>query len=179
MGVSRPRAPLGARYACICICRWIHASAAGYMPGCLGSHFFGVISGQGNSQLSATSGPNQEPRSPNIKLIGCQSVRDSVELPFAADCCPCVEKLRTVLPFTVGISDGAVHLVSTFGSSGVSLVSLEGGGWLVSYMQDVRKPRGLPPMEPVVQCALARPPLSPPPPYRWGPHAPLHMPNLL
>jgi hypothetical protein len=24
-----------------------------------------------------------------------------VELPFAADCCPCVEKLRTVLPFTV------------------------------------------------------------------------------
>ena len=25
MGVSRPRAPLGARYACVCICRWIHA----------------------------------------------------------------------------------------------------------------------------------------------------------
>jgi hypothetical protein len=25
-----------------------------------------------------------------------------VELPFAADCCPCVEQLRTVLPLTVG-----------------------------------------------------------------------------
>ena len=34
-----------------------------------------VISGKGNSQLSATSGPNQEPRSPNIELIRCQSVR--------------------------------------------------------------------------------------------------------
>jgi hypothetical protein len=40
-----------------------------------------------------------------------------VELPFAADCCPCVEKLRTVLPFTVGIRDGAVHLVSTLCSA--------------------------------------------------------------
>jgi hypothetical protein len=39
-----------------------------------------------------------------------------VELPFAADSCPCVEKLRTVLPFTVGIRDGAVQLVSTLGS---------------------------------------------------------------
>jgi hypothetical protein len=35
-----------------------------------------------------------------------------VELPFAADCCPCVEKLRTVVPLTVGIRDGAVQLVS-------------------------------------------------------------------
>jgi hypothetical protein len=39
-----------------------------------------------------------------------------LELPFAADCCPCVEKLRTVLPSTVGIRDGAVHLVSNLGS---------------------------------------------------------------
>jgi hypothetical protein len=39
-----------------------------------------------------------------------------VELPFAAECCPCVEKLRTVLPFTVGIRDGPVQLVSTLGS---------------------------------------------------------------
>jgi hypothetical protein len=39
-----------------------------------------------------------------------------VELPFAADCCPCVEKLRTVLPFSVGIRDGAVQMVSTLGS---------------------------------------------------------------
>jgi hypothetical protein len=40
-----------------------------------------------------------------------------VELPFAADCCPCVEKLRTVLHFTAGIRDGAVQLVSTLGSA--------------------------------------------------------------
>ena len=40
-----------------------------------------------------------------------------VKLPFAADCCPCVEKLRTVSPFTVGIRDGVVHLVSTLGSA--------------------------------------------------------------
>jgi hypothetical protein len=43
-----------------------------------------------------------------------------VELPFAADCCPCVEKLRTVLPFTVGIRDGVVQLVSTLGSVVIS-----------------------------------------------------------
>ena len=28
-----------------------------------------------------------------------------VELPFAADSCPCVEELRTVLSLTVGIRD--------------------------------------------------------------------------
>ena len=33
-----------------------------------------------------------------------------VELPWAAGCCPCVEKLRTVLPLPVGIRDGVVHL---------------------------------------------------------------------
>jgi hypothetical protein len=49
------------------------------------------------------------------------SKRETVaELPFAADCCPCVEKLRTVLPFTVGIRDGAVQLVSTLGSVVIS-----------------------------------------------------------
>jgi hypothetical protein len=36
-----------------------------------------------------------------------------VELPWAADCCPCVDKLRTVLPLTVGIRDSAVQLVLT------------------------------------------------------------------
>jgi hypothetical protein len=41
-----------------------------------------------------------------------------VELPFAADWCPCVEKLRTVLPITVGIREGVVQLVSTLGSAG-------------------------------------------------------------
>jgi hypothetical protein len=29
-----------------------------------------------------------------------------VELPFAADCCPCVEKLRTVLPLMLGGGGG-------------------------------------------------------------------------
>jgi hypothetical protein len=44
-------------------------------------------------------------------------VRQLVELPWAADCCPRVEKLRTVLPLTVGIRDGVVHLVPTLGSA--------------------------------------------------------------
>ena len=33
-----------------------------------------------------------------------------VELPFAANCYPWVEKLRTVLPLTAGLRDGAVQL---------------------------------------------------------------------
>jgi hypothetical protein len=49
-----------------------------------------------------------------------------VELPFAADCCPCVEKLRTVLPFTVGIRDGAVYLVSILGSAVTSALGMRG-----------------------------------------------------
>jgi hypothetical protein len=36
-----------------------------------------------------------------------------VELPWAADSCPCVEKLRTVFPFGVGIRDSVVQLVLT------------------------------------------------------------------
>jgi hypothetical protein len=43
-----------------------------------------------------------------------------VELPWAADGCPWVGKLRTVLPLTVGIRDGAVQLVSTLGSVVIS-----------------------------------------------------------
>ena len=43
-----------------------------------------------------------------------------VRLPFAAECCPCVDKLRTVLPFAVGIRDGVVHSVSTLGSAVIS-----------------------------------------------------------
>jgi hypothetical protein len=46
------------------------------------------------------------------------------ELSFAADYCPC-EKLRTVLPLTVGIRDGAVRLVSIITQVGGML--LEGG----------------------------------------------------
>jgi hypothetical protein len=51
-----------------------------------------------------------------------------VELPFAADRFPCVEKQRTVLPSTVGIRDGAVHLVSTLGSAVISARALTKGG---------------------------------------------------
>jgi hypothetical protein len=43
-----------------------------------------------------------------------------VELPWAADRCPCVDKLRTLLPLTVGTRDGAVHLVSTLSSVVIS-----------------------------------------------------------
>ena len=43
-----------------------------------------------------------------------------VELPFAAGCRPCVEKLRTVLALTVGIRGGAVQLVSTLGGAVIS-----------------------------------------------------------
>jgi hypothetical protein len=39
----------------------------------------------------------------------------AVRLPFAADSCPCVEKLRAVVPLTVGIRDGGVQLVSRGG----------------------------------------------------------------
>jgi hypothetical protein len=72
----------------------------------------GVISGKGNSQLSATSGPNQEPRSPNIELIGCQSVRQWPRfLSLRTVVRTGVEKLRTVLLLTVGIRDGVVGVV--------------------------------------------------------------------
>ena len=57
-----------------------------------------------------------------------------VELPFAADSCPCVEKLRTVLPLTVGIRDGVVQLVSTLSASG--------GGESREHQRSPRKPKG-------------------------------------
>ena len=53
-----------------------------------------------------------------------------VKPPWAVDYCPCVEKLRTVLPFTVGIRDGAVQLVSTLGS-------VVGGNWRVIYDREI------------------------------------------
>jgi hypothetical protein len=43
-----------------------------------------------------------------------------VELAWAAGCRPCVEKLRTALPLTVGIRDSALQLVSTLGSAVIS-----------------------------------------------------------
>ena len=39
-----------------------------------------------------------------MELIGCQS-ETVVKLPWAADCCPWVGKLRTLLPLTVGLGD--------------------------------------------------------------------------
>jgi hypothetical protein len=54
-----------------------------------------------------------------------------VELPFAADCCPCVEKLRTVLPLTVGIRDGAAQLVcAADDGQDPNAVQLHGSGTL-------------------------------------------------
>jgi hypothetical protein len=69
-----------------------------------------------------TSGPDHEPRSPKHVLIGFQSVRQWLAfLGLLRYRCPCVEKLRTVLPLSVGIRGGAVQAVSTLGS-------LEAGG---------------------------------------------------
>jgi hypothetical protein len=64
---------------------------------------------------SSTAGPNREPRSQKVILIGRQRRETVVRLPFAADCCPCVAKLRTELPFSVGIRDGVVQLVPILG----------------------------------------------------------------
>jgi hypothetical protein len=56
----------------------------------------------------ATSGPSEVPKC----CIGRMSERETVvELPLAADSCPCVEKLRTVLPLTVGIRDGVLQFL--------------------------------------------------------------------
>ena len=44
----------------------------------------------------------------------CQRLR--LWLSLAADSCPCVEKLRAVLPLSDVIRDGVVQLVSTVGS---------------------------------------------------------------
>jgi hypothetical protein len=51
-------------------------------------------------------------------LIGRQA-ETVVGLPWAADSCPWVGKLRTVLPLSVGIRDSAVQLVLTHQASGV------------------------------------------------------------
>jgi hypothetical protein len=47
------------------------------------------------------------------------------ELPWAEDCCPCV--VEATLPFTVGIRDGVVQLVSTLGSVVISARAELGG----------------------------------------------------
>jgi hypothetical protein len=53
----------------------------------------------------------------NWKLSERETV---VELPWAADCRPCVEKLRTVLPVTVGIRGwcGETHVEAELGRGG-------------------------------------------------------------
>jgi hypothetical protein len=87
--------------------------------------------------LRATSGPKQEPRSPNVEFIGCQ--RETVfEVPWAADCCPCVEKLRTALPFAGGgphqrgrDTEVGGRLQRPHGRRGGVELSLHGGGFRV------------------------------------------------
>jgi hypothetical protein len=77
-------------------------------------HSPGVISRYGNSQLSATSGAKPRAEESKSDINRMFSERDTVvELPSAADSFPWVGQLRTVLSVTVGIRDGAVHLVST------------------------------------------------------------------
>jgi hypothetical protein len=57
----------------------------------------GVIKWKGKPRHKrALSGPNHAPRSQNVKRM--LSERETVV--EAADCCPCVEKLRTVSPST-------------------------------------------------------------------------------
>jgi hypothetical protein len=64
--------------------------------------------GSGHGQISATSGTIEpQPRSQNVILIVCQA-ETVVGLPWAADSCPWVGKLRTVLPLSDGIRDSAV-----------------------------------------------------------------------
>jgi hypothetical protein len=53
-----------------------------------------------------------EPRSQNVILVGCQA-ETVVGLPWAADSCPWVGKLRTVLSLSDVIRDSAVQLVLT------------------------------------------------------------------
>jgi hypothetical protein len=53
-----------------------------------------------------------EPRSQNVVSNGCQA-ETVVGLPWAADNCPWVGKLRTVLPLSGVIRDSAVQLVLT------------------------------------------------------------------
>ena len=63
-------------------------------------------------------------------LIGCQA--ETVRgLPWAADSCPWMEKLRTVLQLSVGIRDSAVQLVLTHqraGEGGVGVLGNPGSG---------------------------------------------------
>jgi hypothetical protein len=68
-----------------------------------------------------------------------------VKLPWAADCCPCVEKLRGVLPRTVG-RDGAVQVGGVYlqrGARGMlhqrprrlDVFELHGGGGAVAPLR--------------------------------------------
>jgi hypothetical protein len=69
-------------------------------------------------------------------------------LGLPADRCPCVEKLRTVLPLTVGIRDGVVQSVSVLGSVFNSArVELPWAGGQVSEWVDGVKITELPPAE--------------------------------
>jgi hypothetical protein len=58
-------------------------------------------------QLTATSGPNREPRSPNLESIGCRSVRHSVRWSSFLSLRTVVRseaKLRTVLTMSLLVS---------------------------------------------------------------------------
>jgi hypothetical protein len=62
-------------------------------------------------QLSATSGPSDHRAEESKCYITRMLTETVVGLAWAADSCPWVGKLRTVLPLTVGIRDSAVQLL--------------------------------------------------------------------
>jgi hypothetical protein len=93
-----------------------------------------VISGYREiAKKNATSGPSDHRAEKSKSCINRMSERETVvELPWAADSCPWVEKLRTVLPLTVGLRDGAVQLVLTHqrvGEVACELKNTRGGAW--------------------------------------------------
>jgi hypothetical protein len=68
--------------------------------------------GQGNSRLRPPPDHQTTEPSQNVILNGCQA-KTVVGLPWAADRCPSLRKLRTVLPSSDVNRDGAVQLVLT------------------------------------------------------------------
>ena len=89
-----------------------------------------------------------------------------VELPWAADSCPWVGKLRTVVPLTVGIRDGAVQLVLTHQRvRGGIFVGVNMFGLLLLLFQSCRRWEG---DELAVLSVLLHPLALVPHPSGWG-----------
>jgi hypothetical protein len=133
-----------------------------HVPGCVGcqAHFphFDLPDGQ---QVRAVPTPATKKKSKHRHVsglacsAGCVYVgRDSQRLTVTARSLLSIPTTQAHFCYTgnVATDEGSVLLTSPPPPP--------------SSLQDLRKPRGLPAMEPVVLCALARPSLAPPPPYR-------------